>query len=235
VLIGIEECLSEITRTHNVVPTNTEDEWYADIVSLGTELCQLQMYQSNNEKWIRIEISFKAKILDRQKYTDTFIGYQVAKLVSQAIITQYENIRKYVSYVSEYVPYTSMPEDFSPNFMKNVSFIFSKDVLESSKDDIQKDIKDLILQIENEVELVEKDNLAKGKLIETIRSYADYKENSENPSWIIDTSQLSCPFCEEDPAEYWADIGLYHSDFISGSNKYPWMPSAISKQEGFFD
>lgn len=36
--LGIEQCLAEMTQTHSVVPTNTEKDWYKNLVTLGSNL-----------------------------------------------------------------------------------------------------------------------------------------------------------------------------------------------------
>ena len=34
--LGIEQCLEEMTQTHRVVPTNTEEQWYKNLITLGS-------------------------------------------------------------------------------------------------------------------------------------------------------------------------------------------------------
>jgi hypothetical protein len=234
-LIGVEECLSAMTRTYNVVPTNTKEDWYKSLKTLGTELCDIHIFQSKNEDWIRLQITFKAKILKKDQWWDEYISYTVLNLVSPAIIKSYKNIRKYVTYVTEFIPYAKIGEDLLPSFAKSVSFTFRKDVLASNEKEISADMKNMLLKIEQEVALVEQDNLARGELIETARTTAQIKESGDQKRWVPDSENLNCSFREDDPAEYWGDVGLYHSDFIAGTSKYPWMPSTISEKDGPFD
>ena len=234
-LVGIEECLSEMTRTYNVVPTNTKDNWYRGLITLGTEQCEMQLFQSNNEEWLRVEVIFKSKILSRTKHWEEFISYQVLNLMTPAIIPQYPAIAKFATYISEYVPLISMNKEQMPFFSKNISLVFSRHVLEENYESIQASVKDMLLQIQNESELVQKDNLAKGKLIESVRTFADLKKEGEKENWVIEKNPLTCLFREDDPAEYWGDLGLHHRDFIGGISKYPWMPSYISSKESVFD
>jgi hypothetical protein len=72
-------------------------------------------------------------------------------------------------------------------------------------------------------------------LIETARTAARQKESDGKKRWVTDSDGLVCPFGEDDPTEYWGDVGLYHTDFIAGINKYPWMPSNIAEGENPFD
>ncbi len=232
-LIGVEECLSEMIQTNNVVPTNTKEDWYKSLKTCGTDLCEIQIFQSNNEKWIRIQITFKSKILKTDTWWAEYMSYTILNLISPAIIKSYESIRKYVTYVTEFIPYAPINNDLTPTFTKTVSFTFRRDVLISKEQDIGADIKNMFLKIQEEVALVEQDNLAKGDLIETARTSAQL--NRQTNSWGTSSETLKCPFREDDPAEYWGDVGLYQSDFITGASKYPWMPSSISEKENPFD
>lgn len=234
-LIGVEECLSEMTKTYDVVATNTKDEWYKNLKTLGTDLCEIQIYQSSNQEWIRIQVTFKSKILKREQWWNEYFAYTVPNLISSAIVKSYKDIQKYVTYVTEFLPYASIGEDLMPSFSKAVSFTFRKDVVTAHAAEIGSDLKSVLLKVQEEVALVEQDNLAKGDLIEITRTSAQLKESGESKAWVSSSDSLKCPFREDDPAEYWGDVGLYHSDFIAGISKYPWMPSSISDKESPFD
>lgn len=234
-LIGVEECLSEMIQTYNVVPTNTEDKWYKDLKTSGTELCEIQIYQSNNEEWIRLEITFISSILNVVQWWEEYFSYTVTNLVTPAIIRLFENIRKYVTYVVEYVPYAKLDKERIPSFKKSISLVFRRDVLIDNSGSITNDIKAILLKIQKEVALVGKDNLAKGELIESARTAVTFDESGEEPRWVTESHNLKYPFRENDPAEYWADVGLYQRDFIAGTIKYPWMPSTIADQEDILD
>jgi len=234
-LIGVEESLSEMTQTYNVVPTNTEEEWYKALVVLGTELCEIQVFQSNNEEWVRLQITFKSSVLSANRWWAEHYAYTVTNIATPSIIRLYDNLRKYVTYVNEYLPYAQLDEDNNPDYKKQISFIFRKDVLVGNSTEIFKDIKNILLKIQEEVALLEQDNLAKGGLIESARTAVTLNKTGENHTWVAENEALKCPFKEDDPAEYWADVGIYQSDFIAGAIKYPWMPSDISDQEGLFE
>ena len=234
-LIGVEECRSEMIQTYNVVPTNTEAKWYKDLKTSGTELCEIQIYQSNNEEWIRLQITFNSSILNVAQWWAEYFSYTVTNLVTPAIIRLFENIRKYVTYVAEYVPYAKLDKERIPSFRKSISQVFRRDVLIDNSESITNDIKAILLKIQEEVALVGKDNLAKGELIESARTAVKLDESGEEPRWVTESHNLKCPFRENDPAEYWADVGLYQRDFIAGTIKYPWMPSTIANQEDSLD
>lgn len=226
--VGIEECLTEMTSTSNVVPTNKEDEWYKNLITLGTDLCKIQLYQSKREGWIRIEITYFCPIIEKRRAI-AYAFFSALNLLSPAILKQYPLLSSLCTYVMEQTSYSSMSDEKDPILTKRTSLIFSRSVIEKDYENIASQLKELFLQIHNESELVRKDNLARGVLIEPARIYASRKE--DKPTWTVYTNSLLCAVSENDPPEYWGDIGLYESDFIAGSNKYPWMPSDISKEE----
>jgi hypothetical protein len=101
---------------------------------------------------------------------------------------------------------------------------------------IQAELRDLFVKIQQESELIEKDHLARGLFVDSTHIYADNREaESGRQYWFVNTTNLDCAFGENDPPEYWGDIGLYHSDFIGSTRKFPWMPSDISSLESPFE
>jgi len=93
-------------------------------------------------------------------------------------------------------------------------------------------MKEILLKIESETELVQKDNLAKGTLIDPTFIYSLPRERSENNKVLwTNFDALKCGISESDPPEYWGDFPTYITDFIAGAQQYPWMPSEISKAE----
>jgi hypothetical protein len=113
--------------------------------------------------------------------------------------------------------------------------VFLRDVFVANSERIIEDVKEMLLKIQEEATLVEQDNLAKGQLIETAQASAQLTQRNNSKEWSTNVDALRCAFREDDPAEYWGDVGLYHSDFIAGTSKYPWMPSSISDKDGFLD
>jgi hypothetical protein len=90
-------------------------------------------------------------------------------------------------------------------------------------------------KIETETDLIQKDNLARGALIDSVRLWARLRKSGNSTWWSTDTDTMKIVFGENDPTEYWGEIGLNVSDFIAGSTRYPWIPSDISKIESPFD
>lgn len=228
-LVAVEACLAEMTSTLTIVPTNTTDSWYQKISTLGAKSINIVLYQSTSTEWIRVQIDYKCHQINVSRYGDDWLSYQILNLKTPNIIGLYPGISKYATYVSENIPYTTMPEDFKPDFRKTISLVFFKQVLNINLDEIVESLQDLLKKVANEEELVISDHLARGELIEPATVSAWFKKDVESPRWDIMTYTMQYPFKEDHPAEYWGDIGLYYRDFIAGTTKYPWMPSDISR------
>lgn len=214
---------------HNVVPTNTEDEWYKKITTLGTQSCVISLHQSTSTEWLRIQMAFKSNTFKVSRYGDDWISYQILNLKTPNIIQLFPAITKYVTYVTEDVPYTTMPEDYKPDFKKTVSLVFSKNLLITNLSEIIESLESLLNTISKEEELVISDHLARGELIEPVSISARYIKEDERSRWELYTYPMVQPFKEDHPAEYWGDLGLYQRDFIAGTTKYPWMPSDVAR------
>ena len=59
-LIDVEKCLSNIFFQSLRVPTNTQDDWYTSISTLGTEQISTTPFYSTDENWVNIQLKFKA-------------------------------------------------------------------------------------------------------------------------------------------------------------------------------
>ncbi len=227
-LIGVESCLTEMTEIITIVPTNTHAEWYKKIITTGSDSCRLSLFQSKSGEWVKIQIIYRCKNIRKDSYSGKYISYEVLNIITQNIINIFPKLRKYLTYVSEGVPYVRMPDDFDLKLFKKISLVFRKQVLNDNINDIYPSLLELLDKITEEEELVANDHLAKGKIIEPARVSASLLENDGQSRWEIKEDSLKCLFQEDDPAEYWGDLEFSYIDFISKTSKYPWMPSDIS-------
>jgi len=227
---GIEQCLTEMTQVHQTVPTNTDGEWYKNLTTLGTNLCSVQLFQNSSEKWIRCELDYSCAVV--RDVGTSHRRLSVTRLISPVVIKNFPDLARHCTFMTEYLPYASIRKDKKINITKQLSLIFSKNAIMEHHLEIANQIKDVLLRIETETELVQKDNLARGQLIDLVRISAVLHKSEEAPQWwSINTDNLKCEFGDSDPPEYWGSIGLLESDFIAGSVRYPWMPADISKEE----
>jgi len=229
--IGIEESLIEMTNTYAVVPTNTEEEWYKPLITLGTDLCGVQLYQSRREEWIRFEICYSCTVFD-QYDGERFFSCKTLNLLSPSVVKQFQKLASLCTYVSESVRHVAVEKDVPLNVRKDVSIIFSRAIVKEHHELLRAELSGLLLKIQQESELMQKDHLARGLFVDTAQIFGELKETSKGGRyWSVNTASLNCAFGENDPPEYWGDIGVYHYDFIGGTSRFPWMPSEISSPE----
>lgn len=237
--VGIEECLAEMTQAYRIVPTNSTFEWYETLSKIVSDRCKIGLFQDSSEQWVRIGIHYTCAVLQHFGSTE-YQSFQTTNLVSPAIIASHnkgiEVLLSHCTFVTEAVQYPTITSERPPELAKETSIVFRKDALEKHHSKIADELKKILDKIDTETELIEKDNLARGVLIESVRLWATLHKDEENRQWwTAATDALKCEFSENDPTEYWGGLGLYTSDFIAGSRKYPWMPSNISEQESPFE
>jgi len=136
--------------------------------------------------------------------------------------------------MTEEIPHVEIPQDNAAKFKKRVSLVFSKVALLDVYEEVGDQIKELLLKIETETELVQQDNLARGDIIDSARASAHFQKSESFSWWNTDTDSVKNEFGDQDPPEYWGEMSSYRGDFIAGSPKYPWMTSDISKEENPF-
>jgi hypothetical protein len=226
--IGIEQCRSEMIDTHHVVPTNTEGDWYKNFIALGSNLGSVRLFQNSSERWIRCEIRVSSAILRNFNSTEYLVCY-VTRLISPAVIVNFPDLARHLTFMTEDVPYPAIEKSEDPHFDKEISLTFRREALMQNHVEIVSQVKELLLKIETETELVKQDNLARGQLIDSVRISGSLQKGERH--WSVDGADLKNSFAENDPAEYWGEMSFYETDFIAASTRYPWMPSDISKED----
>jgi hypothetical protein len=76
--------------------------------------------------------------------------------------------------------------------------------------------------------------LARGEVVDSARASSSFQKEKDFSWWNTNTDNMKNEFGDNDPPEYWGEMSSYLGDFIAGSQKYPWMPSDISKEESPF-
>src|SRR5208337_1720920 len=227
-LLGVEKYLSDMVTTYHLVPTNTNDEWYIALSTIGTELCTVSAFYDKSEQWIRIHITYACPKL-RLRKSDTSRIISTLNLNSDIILKRYNNITKFITYECETIPYMGSVKDVdSFNITKSGDMVFSSSVFKSKWTIIIEDIKSVLSEISRETDLIKNDNLARGNLIEPVYLGCYSREGSS--TWTINTDNLRCKSQEDSPTEYWESIE-FGADFISSSTNYPWTPSSVSDFE----
>ncbi len=224
-LIGVEQCLNQLGSCNDTVPTNTQDQWYRELSTLGTELCALRLAQCADEKWINLTLEYKSPIVLIQDYSSTYFEYNILNLRSPSILTKHSNLAKLATYLSESEIRPRPDPPKPPDFTKSVALVFSRRVIQDNYSMIKADIQSFLCSINEETELIRNDNLARGQFI----SVALVRASKQNDgSWRFFTENTLSPVTQEDPAEYWGNTFLGFS-MLTFAQKYPWMPVGVSE------
>lgn len=223
-LTEIEKMMSDFINCSYIVPTNTDENWYTDIIPLGINECKIFFTQSKNEEWVKLIFSFKAPIFERRK---DYFGYYVktANLKTDEILLGYQELLKHIICVTEDNPYhfTNTPE--TVQFSKDIKFTFNKVSLKRNYSTIKEEFEKILLQISKEISLISEDNLARGKLIEIVN--CRFKKQEANDYHEFDGLEFKTEFNDDSPVEFWGTFDYSSRNFITDTYKYPWMPIDI--------
>jgi len=229
VLVAIEKCISEMFECKNVVPTNTAEDWYKELRTLGTDHCTLYFLQSADEQWIKISIEYGCPVVEQFVTLNNYRRYKVLSIISPTILREYPILSNLITYLTEYVPYSLMDEKIkSPHFSKVIELVLSHKILKEHFKELRKQIEEVLLLVSKETELIKQDNLAKGKIVQAVEVNATLREDT----WRMRHHKLMCEVGTDDPPEFWGSSGSFSwlgSDFVSRTSKYPWMPTEVSE------
>jgi hypothetical protein len=115
-------------------------------------------------------------------------------------------------------------------FSKTLSFVLSRSMLESHHDNLKKSLEELLLTIAQETELIQQDHLARGQVVHSTSVSASLVKKTESEYWKWRYDALQTPAMESDPPEYWGTLSyLGWVDFISDTDRYPWMSESVSE------
>lgn len=234
-LLGVEECLKSVFNQTIRVPTNTDDDWYRSVSTLGTENINTIPYYSKNEEWVCIVPKFAVPTLEKRSYGGDFFSYSMVKLNTPKILNERPNLSKNLTYISEYTNYPTLSDDFEMEIEKDIRLVFRKDILIDNHEIISAEIRDTLALVAEECELLQKDNLARGKIVETARTTAIWQAtDGKEGRWHFQYGNLEQAYLSEHPDEYWGQLAG-NTDVVAGSHRYPWMPEDISTPESWMD
>lgn len=222
----IEKCLSEVFSQNETVPTNTDEAWYKALRTVGNESCNLHFYQSNNEKWISIDLKFLLDVINKREGF-RLRRFMITNIKTPSILKEFKNLKKHAIYITETVPTTYVEKDQDPIFYKKVKIVFSRECLQSNQEIIKDNLEELLILVNEESDLIINDNLAKGKIVDT--SLASTRLSSERNKSLCDLDNLKCDVKENDPPEYWGQFSGILENFISETDEFPWIPITVSE------
>jgi len=233
VLLGIEKFLKQVLFQNDIVPTNTPDEWYTNLKTLGTDQCAFTFQQSTDEQWVRVSVQYDCPMIKKQRFYRDYLRFTVLTLHSSAVLKKYPEIAKDVCWLSETTGYPQMLENDGVQFSKTLSLVLSRSMLSTHHVNLKESLEKLLLAIAKETELIQQDNLARGQLVHStiVNTLLETENDKSNWKWYYEN--LRTPVVEDDPPEYWGEFSLSSrwEDFIAGTDKYPWMPEPVSEDE----
>jgi hypothetical protein len=231
-LSGVDHFLGQLGSCFNVVPTNTQDNWYLSLSPLGNESCALKLYQCQDETWVELNFRYNSKLISSVTYSPKreYYSHQILNPITRSIPEYYGNITKYATCIYEFTVSTEGYDSENPSFHKPFCILFNRDVLSDHYQDIKNDVELLLSDMKAETELIVGDNLARGKLISLVRVSARLQQGETGKWWKIDANETLCPDTKGSFPEYWSDAWLF-SSMLTSTYKYPWMPIEVSKFE----
>lgn len=225
-LSEIEIMIIELINCSDIVPSNTEEEWYKELSILGTENCSVKFMQSTTEDWVKLVIFFHPKFFPTP-FGNTSYDVRTLNLKTNSIIREFPDLTKYIICSTEKMPSGNLDNiEAVHNLKKQINLIFSRDTLAKYHKEIKTELEGLFLQINNESELICQDNLARGKLIESIQIYV-YKHDEYN-YFNFQGSRFKSKAENTDGTEYWGNLNNVYTNFISDTEIFPWINVKIS-------
>ncbi|MBW1965678.1 MAG: hypothetical protein JRI40_10805, partial [Deltaproteobacteria bacterium] len=234
-LIGVEECLKNLFIQNLRIPTNTTEDWYQSISTLGTEQTTTTPYYSGNEEWVSINLRFISPVFNKEQYRETLYCFKLGKVNTPNILIEKKELTKHITYIKESANQPTLSKKFDMEVSKDINLVFRKDILLKHHEIISAQIKEVLSTINDECELLAQDHLARGKLVEAVETSAWWhKPENKEGSWNYIYKTLEEDYTSKHPDEYWGQLAST-SDVVAGCIRYPWMPADISTIEGLLD
>jgi hypothetical protein len=226
VLSGVERLLARIVDCEDNVPTNSSDAWYGELRALAAPNVQLTFNQSDDEAWVRLGIVYACPTLAASAAAQNYRNYRILSLNTSRILRSAPSLLARVVFASEEIPHVLMPDKGTPEFRKGIRFLLSRESLNGGLAEVKKSLEDLMKRIAVETDLIKEDGLARGECVHTV--YASAQREAVDKPWAVDTTALQTISREDDPSEFWASHPYFGINFVSHTNRFPWMPVAVS-------
>ena len=230
-LSRVQQLISNVVNNPDVVPTNTKEEWYENLNNLGNERVKIEFTQSKDQKWVKVILKFHYPIISIDSRYEWSHKHHVLNLKTIPILEQYDNLRTSIIYMSYSTP--SMFVDISkPNYIKTIRFTFSRKTLQEKYEVIKTDLTDILRKINEEVEMISQDTLARGEFIESLVIPVPRQQATDGNQYYYPSTEVTKDkINDKNIPEFWGTFNSIGSDFISDSSRYPWMPIKISEDK----
>ena len=227
-LSKIEETVVQLINCKDITPSNTEEEWFLRLSEIGNDSIRVGFQQSSDERWVKLFINYRVKPLSVSKYTSENYHYGVFRLSTNKLLISFPQLTKYLIFAVEVNPTSYRFDIDKPFFDKAIHLLFERKCLKVNHVDIRTELENCIEQISKESELVGKDNLARGIILDRVPVTA-YKDGNR---WRVGLENLRSRVSENDPPEYWGDFFYAPSDYFSSADTFPWMNVKIGDDKG---
>jgi hypothetical protein len=225
ILSVVNDYMNNMMHSKFDVPTNTKEDWYLNLKNIESSRCKIKLAQSANGQWISIVLSYKSANIKTLSFPNDFRYFTLTKLVTPAILNVCPQIANLITFLSEGYSLIKISDNqLEEPINKDINFTIEIKSIQKNHKLLFDEITNLISIIENETELIQTDNLAKGKLVETVVLHTKKGDK------YIDSDGMQCPYTKDCRLEYWQN-DLWTNDFITKSCQYPWMPVNISDFE----
>lgn len=224
-LTEIEKTLQDFVNCPDIVPTNTEQKWYTELRTLGTEECTITFKQSKSEEWIKLILNFNSPIFNVRKAYNGF-SITACNIITDNVLREFKNLSQHTICVSEKVPFIFTKDPSDPKIEKEIRFTLSKKSIEKEYVVVKGEIEKILIQISNELALIKEDNLAQGKLVEIVNT--KLKKASDSEYYDLEDEQFITELDEETPVEFFGSLNYATRNFVTHTDKYPWIPVDIS-------
>ena len=226
-LSKIEDTIIELLNCVNSTPSNTEEDWYKRLSTMGGERYGIEFTQSKDEAWVKLTLVFNLHKINTEPYYD-IRRINTLNIKTDSLLKEYPLLTKYLISVSEIKPSNYIKDITSFDFVKKINLIFNREMLVHEYETIERELKEILLQIDSETDLIARDNLARGRLVESVSVPIYERGTEENRYFVGDIRELVSIVKVDSVAEYWGDLCFAPQDFISDTERYPWINVRIS-------
>lgn len=230
-LSKVEHTLTGLIQCAQTVPTNTKEDWYLQLRTLGTDAVSLRFSQSSDGSWVRIALVHRVTVISGSPDTKSiWQHYRIACVTTPALFDVSQVLRRRAILLTERIRRLRLGKDLCPLGEKEVCLTFSRRVLAEAHAELKAALEEALTLIIQETDLLKEDQLAQGSLMQLRWLVARQVGSGDSSYWSIDESALSSPPPDEALPEYWGHVTA-GSNFISDTESYPWIPVKVSEED----
>jgi hypothetical protein len=224
-LTQIESALSSVVSCIHVVPTNSTEDWFLTLAALDASPCKLKFRHSADWAWVAVRMHYPSRVLVDYGVTGSSRKTRVTKLEAAGVLQLHPQLMASVVAMLEEIRDESTGGS-EPKAVTILTLVLKNEVLRANWQLVLADLGVLLTTLRAETAQVERDHLARGKLVLAVDMFSELQSTEAGSSWSHDLSALASPLRADDPVEYWGNFNPPKSDhFISGTRRCPWMLS----------